>query len=207
VNGLDSFVSNLPPPNLNGFDVAAIAVLLLFALQGYRRGALGWIGAIGASVLALAGAFVLAPAVGQAIAGRSQLGVLLTERVAFIVLLILLRLVLGLATRELVGAVRTVLWALPPLGFIDRLLGVVPSLLLGSLLVAVVLLVSIALPVDRRLHDAASRSYLGKVAVTETNHLALRMPRGGLMASPERILDLERLLATLQTFQNLGKNS
>jgi uncharacterized membrane protein required for colicin V production len=207
VSGLNTFLSTLPPPRLTWFDIAAIAVLLLFALQGYRRGALGWVATIGASILALVGAFVLAPAVAQIIAGRSQLGVLVTERIAFIALLIGLRFVLGLAMRELVGSVRTVLWALPPLGFIDRALGVVPSLLLGCLLVALVLVISLALPINQRLHDAASTSYLGQVAVSETNRVVLRLPQGGLMAAPERILDLERLLAALQSFQYFGKSS
>jgi membrane protein required for colicin V production len=207
MNGLNAFISTLPPPRLTWFDLAALAILLLFALQGYRRGALGWIGTIGASILALVGAFVLAPAVAQLLAGRSQLGVLVTERIAFIVLLIALRFLLGLAMRELMGSVRTVLWALPPLGFIDRMLGVVPSLLLGTLLVVLVLVISMALPVNQRLHDAARDSYLGQVAVTETNRVTLYLPSGGLMAAPDRILDLERLLAALQSFQNFGKTS
>jgi uncharacterized membrane protein required for colicin V production len=200
---VNAFISSLPPPRLNGFDVAALALLLLFAWQGYRRGALGWIAAIGSSLLALAAAFLFAPAVAQAVAGRSAWGQIVAERIIFLVLLIAFRFVIGWVMHELVAAIRSVLWALPPLGLIDRLLGVIPSLALGLILVVITLFAAILLPIDRRVHDAATQSYLGQVSITEVARGSQAIPRGGLLSSPERILDVERALSTIQSLRNL----
>lgn len=202
---MHAFLSTLPPPRLNWLDATAIALLLLFAWQGYRRGALGWIAAIGSSLLALVGAFLFAPAVAQAVAGRSEIGRLVTERIAFLVLLVALRFVLGWVMHELVASLRSVLWTLPPLGLIDRLLGVIPSVALGALLIAIILFAAILLPIDQRLHNAATQSYLGHVAVVETARVGQSLPRGGLLASPERILDMERALAAIQSMRDLGR--
>jgi len=201
------FVSTLPQAHLNWFDASAFVILALFAWQGYRRGALGWIAAIGSSLLALAGAFVLAPVIGQAVAGRSELGRLVAERIAFLVLLVALRMVLGWVMHELVASLRSILWALPPLGLIDRLLGVVPSLAFGGLLIIIVLFAAIMLPINRRLHNAAVQSYLGHVAAVEIARAGQTIPRGGLLSSPERILDVERALAAIQSVRDLGRNS
>ena len=123
--------------------MAAIALLLLFAWQGYRRGALGWIAAIGSSLLALAAAFLFALALAQAVAGHSAWEQIIGERIAFFVLLIVFRFVFGWVMHELVGSLRSILWALPPLGLIDRLLGVIPSVALGLILLIVVLFAAI----------------------------------------------------------------
>lgn len=196
-----------PPPlrSLTWFDAAALAVLLLLGWSGYRRGALGWVASLGASLLALLAAFALAPAVTPLILPRIGITGVIAERIAFLVVLVVLRFLLGLAMHELVAAIRPVLRALPPLDLLDHLLGVIPSLILGMVLVAVLLVVALVLPVNRRLHDAAAQSYVGRLTLAEVAHATRQIPPGGLLALPAKSLDAQRALAAIESQLSSGK--
>jgi len=179
---------------VNWFDAVALALLALFAWRGYRRGILGWVAGIGASLLALALAVALAPKVAPLIVADAGWSRTLSERVAFVALLAVLRLAAGLAARELVTSLRPFLRAIPLLGLVDHLLGVVPSVAIGAVLVALLLLAALALPLDRRLHDGAAASYVGRTAIAEAGRLTQQLPRGGLVSTPARLASAARLL-------------
>jgi uncharacterized membrane protein required for colicin V production len=198
------FVAPPPPSSLNWFDAAVLALLILFGWRGYRRGLIGWVAGMGASLLALVTAIALAPVVAPLVAGHSSLANLVVERLTFVGLLFLLRFLLGWALHELVAAIRPVLRSLQPLDLVDHLLGVIPSIALGAVLVLAVLAVTLLLPVDRRLHDAASRSYVGRVAGLEAGHVVASLTTGSRLPEPARILDLPQALTALHTLSPNG---
>ena len=176
-----------PAYSLNWFDAAMGALLLLFAWRGYRRGLLSWLAGLGASLLAFALAFALAPTVTAAFAPHAGLAKGLSERFAFIALLLGLRLVMGWAAHELVASLRPLLRALPPLALVDHLLGVVPSLLMGLLVVALLLIAALVLPVDRRLHQGAADSLIGHTLELQVERAAQRLPELGLPVDPAQL--------------------
>ncbi len=184
------FVPPPPPSALNWFDAAAVGVLLLFGWRGYRRGLVAWLAGIGASVLALAAAYALTPALSPIVAGHSALGGAIVERLTFVALLFLLRFLLGWALREFVASLRPVLRALPPLNLLDHVLGVLPSLTLGLVLILAVLAVALLLPVDGRLHAAAAQSYAGRVTDLEAGHALAWLTSGIHLSAPPQILRL-----------------
>ena len=199
----------LPVPPIrefNWFDAVALGLMLLLAWRGYRRGALGWIAGLGSSLLALALALALAPAVGQLVAGHSGVGSLIGQRAAFVVLLIVLRVLLGWALHELVAAIRPLLRALPPLSLLEHLLGVIPSLALGALLLLVLLGAALLLPIDRRLHDAAAGSFVGRLTIAEADRAVELLSRGGLPAVPALLRDLERELPLTNSLASPGRS-
>jgi membrane protein required for colicin V production len=197
--------SPLPISGLNWVDFTAVALLLLFAWRGFRRGALGWIASLGAWLLALVGAFALAPVAAPLVAGQTGVGRIVGERLAFLVLLVVLRFVLGWAMRELVASVRPLLRALPPLDLLDHLLGVIPSLVIGALLVVIVVLVALLLPIDGRVRRATAESYIGRLTVAEGASAVQSLPEGGLLSAPDRILDIQRGLGAIQAIRGVGK--
>jgi len=181
-------ISSLAGGPFTWFDAAALVLLLLFAWRGFRRGLLSWLAGIGATFLSFALSFVLAPTVGLLMPRHAGWDTILGERLTFVVLLVALRLVLGYALRELVAVLRPVLRALPPLYFADRLLGILPSLALGTAFVLLLLVCALFLPVDRRVHDAAAHSYLDRVVAGEGPALLRLLPRGDLLAETGRML-------------------
>jgi len=176
------------------FDGLAAVLLILFAWHGYRRGLLYFLAGLGATLLSLTFSFLLAPFVPALLPPTHSWDAVIEERVAFAVLLIASRMILGLVFRELILALRPVLHVLPPLRFADHLLGMVPSLAMGMLLILVLLLLGIVLPLGARIHDAAARSYVDR-AVTAEVSVALRLlPKNGLLGDPDRLAGAVRQL-------------
>jgi uncharacterized membrane protein required for colicin V production len=181
-------LSGISGAGLTWFDAAAFLLLLLFAWHGFQRGLLSWIVGVGAALLSLALSLVLSPVVAGFFEHQSPWTRIAGERIAFVVLLIGLRIILGLALREFVRALRPVLNAVPPLALLDHLLGIVPSLVLGVCVVLLALLAALFLPLDSRVHDLAARSAVDRLALSESNALLARLPRSGLLTDPQRVL-------------------
>jgi hypothetical protein len=133
-------------------------------------------------------AALLAPVIASLIAPPAGWSRLVGERVSFVILLIALRIVLGLALREFVRALRPVLRMLPPLEILDHLLGVLPSLAMGGILVLAALALALLFPVDPRVHDSAAHSYVGRLTVGEATRVIHLLPHTGLFADPQRLL-------------------
>ncbi len=201
---MHSLVAPPPPSSLNWFDAAAAGLLILFGWRGYRRGLIRWLAGMGASLLALVTAIALAPVVAPLVARHSSLIGIVAERLTFVALLFLLRFLLGWAVHELVAALRPVMRALQPLDLLDHLLGVIPSLALGAVLVLALLAVALLLPVNQRLHDAASRSYVGRVAGLEGSHVLASLSTAGRLPDPAQILGLPQGLSAPHSWKPNG---
>jgi uncharacterized membrane protein required for colicin V production len=181
-----------PPVSFTWFDLAVAIVLVLFAWRGYRRGALRWMASLAALILSLLGAYLLAPHLTSLVAGHSTFGRLIAERITFVVVLVVLRVVVGWAMQELVSSVRPLLRALPPLDLLDHLLGVIPSLAIGAVLVLLALAVAILLPIDQRIHSAAASSYTAQLVSVQASHALRRLPSGGLPLTQDELIGIER---------------
>lgn len=186
----------MPAGPFTWFDGVALGLLLLFAWHGYRRGLLGWLAGIGASLLSLILSFLLTPLVSMLFAHQTGWGSLISERVAFVLLLVLLRILLGFAFRELVAALRPLLYMLPPLALADHLLGVVPGIAMGGLLVLSLLAFALFVPPDRQIHDAAAGSYVDRLTVEAAWAAGQRLTASGIPAQPAEILAAGRQLLT-----------
>jgi hypothetical protein len=97
------------------------------------------------------------------------------------------RLILGLIFRELLLALRPVLHLLPPLRLADHLLGTLPGIAMGGLLVLVLLLLGLALPLDHRVRDTTARSYVARAVASELSAAIGLLPRSGLVGDPGRL--------------------
>jgi uncharacterized membrane protein required for colicin V production len=191
--------AGFPPPSsgFTWFDLAVAALLLLFAWRGFRRGALRWTASLAALLLSLFGAYLLAPPLTSMFAGHSALGRVVAERIAFLVALVVLRFVLGWALQELIASLRPLLRALPPLDLLDHLLGIIPSLVIGAVVVLLALLAAILLPVDKRVHTAAASSYTAQVVSTGAGQAMRSLPSRNWPLTPQALLGpLERGVST-----------
>ncbi len=179
--------------DVNQVDLAVLTLVLLFAYKGYRTGlvsvVLGLTGALLAFGLAAVMAPLLAPLVSPFVSERLGLPVFVVRPGLVVALTAGLRFLLGFAVRELVSAVRLVVRAIPPLAWLDRLLGVLPSAGLGAALALALVLVARQLPLgphnERLLDDAwVVRNLLDQ---PERTTARLRDLGGRLLTDPPRV--------------------
>lgn len=149
------------------YDLAAVAALLAFGYSGYRRGLIVFVLQAAGSVLAFALAAVLAPALVPSLASAIDLPEMALRPLAVAALTLALRVLFGFALRELAAVVRALLDAVPPVAAIDRMLGIVPGLALGALVVLAVSLALLTLHAAGPLHTAVTESWLARHVLTQ----------------------------------------
>jgi uncharacterized membrane protein required for colicin V production len=171
------------------FDLAALALLLVFGYSGYRRGLVVFVLQLAGGVLAFALAAFMAPALVPYLAQHLRVPDALLRPVAIAGLTLVLRAIFEFAVRELALALRGVLDAVPPLTLIDRTLGIVPGLALGGLVVLAITLALLSLPKENGLHGAAAESWLARNVVTRPEEAIASVRRmwAGLVLAPPRM--------------------
>ncbi|MER3421067.1 MAG: hypothetical protein C4290_11330, partial [Chloroflexota bacterium] len=117
------------------FDLMAVALVLVFAYGGFRRGLIAFVLQLTGGVLAFALAAALAPYLAPRVATLTGLPGTLARPALVIALTGALRFVFGVALREVGYTLRTLLRLVPPLALLDRVLGIVPGTALGVVVV------------------------------------------------------------------------
>jgi uncharacterized membrane protein required for colicin V production len=171
------------------FDLMAVALVLVFAYSGYRRGLIAFALQLAGGVLAFALAAALAPYLAPRLATLTDLPGALFRPALVVALTGLLRFVFGFALREVGYTLRTLLRLVPPLALLDRVLGIVPGTALGVVVVLALTLAALTLPVHPGLRDAAAASWLARhvIARPEQTLRALRQLWEGWVVTPPRI--------------------
>jgi uncharacterized membrane protein required for colicin V production len=135
---------------VNQIDVAALVLVAAFGYKGYRTGlvsvVLGLTGGLLAFGMAAVLAPLLAPMVTPLVSDRLGVPSMFVRAVLVVGLTMGLRFLLGFAVRELASVISLLVRAVPPLALADRLLGIVPSALVGALLVVAIVFVAVKLP-------------------------------------------------------------
>ena len=177
---------------VNGIDLAVLALVLLFGYKGYRTGFVGVVLGLTGGLLAFALAAVLAPLLTPSLAPHvsDRLGVpsVLVRPALLIALAATLRLVLGLAVRELAAVLGLAIRSVPPLALLDRLLGVLPSATLGGVLALALVVVALQLPADLAPRAAVEDSWVVRHVISRPEQTAERLKNLGarLLAGPPR---------------------
>ena len=171
------------------FDLMAVALVLVCAYSGYRRGVIAFALQLAGGVLAFALAAALAPYLAPRLATLTDLPGALIRPALVVALTGLLRFVFGFALREVGYTLRTLLRLVPPLALLDRVLGIVPGAALGVVVVLALTLAALTLPVHQGLRDAAAASWLARhvIAHPEQTLRALRQLWEEWVVTPPRI--------------------
>lgn len=171
------------------FDLMAVALVLVFAYGGFRRGLIAFVLQLTGGVLAFALAAALAPYLAPRVATLTGLPGTLARPALVIALTGALRFVFGVALREVGYTLRTLLRLVPPLALLDRVLGIVPGTALGVVVVLALTLAALTLPLHQGLRDAAAASWLARhvVAHPEQTVRTLRRLWEEWMVQPPRI--------------------
>ena len=171
------------------FDFAALALVVAFGYGGYRRGLLQFVLQLTGGLLAFGLAAVLAPFLAPSVTGLTRLPEALAGPAAVIALTAVLRFVFQFAVRELAVALRAIIHGIPPLALLDRVLGIVPGMALGSVFVLAVALTALRLPLGGGARQAVESSWLARTVITRPDEVARQVRRlwDELVLTPPRL--------------------
>jgi uncharacterized membrane protein required for colicin V production len=155
---------------VNPIDIAALFLVIAFGYKGYRTGLIRVVLGLTGGLLAFGMAAVLAPLLAPLVTPliSDQIGVpsVFVRAVLVVGLTMGLRFLLGFAVRELASVFGLLIHAVPPLALADRLLGIVPSALVGMLLVVVLVFVTVKLPAAIPGRDKAESSWVAQNVIS-----------------------------------------
>ncbi len=181
---------------VNQIDVAALLLVLAFGYKGYRTGlvsvVLGLTGGLLAFGMAAVLAPLLAPMVTPLVSDRLGVPSVFVRGVLVVGLTMGLRFLLGFAVRELASVVSLLIRGVPPLALADRLLGIIPSALVGALLVIAIVFVAIKLPVAVPGQGPVEDSWVAQNVVNRPEEAARRLRDLGerLLTRPPQVNSL-----------------
>lgn len=164
---------------MNGIDLAALLLVLAFGYRGYRTGLVSVVLGLTGGLLAFGMAAVLAPMLAPAITPlvSDQLGVpsVLVRSVLVVGLTIALRFLLGYAVRELASVIGLLIRGVPPLALVDRILGIIPSALLGALLVVALVFIAVKVPANVPAQQQVDESWVARNVVNRPENAVQRL--------------------------------
>lgn len=153
-------------------DLILLLVLLLYALDGVRRGFIaGVLGLIGIVVTVAAALTWFQPAA-DLIRSRTTLPPLVTNLAGFFAVLLVAQIVFAILTRVILTLLRPVRRLLGPLNLIEHLLGAVPGLIQGGIIAALVLTPLHLFPVSPTVAAAVDGSAVAKAITDRSSQVA-----------------------------------
>jgi uncharacterized protein YkwD len=148
--------------NFNFIDIIILVFLIYFIWQGYHTGFIGGLLNIVSTALSFVAAIAFYPQLGQFLATKFGWSQNVAIVVAFFLILIFVEIVLSLILHQLYSIIAPFYKAISSLLIFDKILGVIPSVLVGLFLVSLFLLLPLILPVKENMRQAVSESWWGK---------------------------------------------
>src|SRR3989344_6156462 len=146
----------------NFIDVLIVALIVYLIWQGWRSGFIAGILNLITTVISLLAATLFYPTLGNLLAGQFAWGQNLSQVIAFFLILLILEIILSFLANKLYSTLAPIFNKIKAVQLTDRILGVIPSVLVGLFLVSLFLLLPLILPVKANLKDPIVESWWGK---------------------------------------------
>ncbi len=147
---------------LNFVDVAILVLIVYLVWQGYRSGFVGGILNLITTVLSLIAATIFYPTLGGFLTSQFGWGLNLSQVIAFFLILVILEVSLSFLATRLYGSLAPIYNKIQTVRYADKILGIIPSVLVGLFLVSLFLLLPLILPVQATLKDPIVESWWGR---------------------------------------------
>lgn len=147
---------------LNFVDLVIIILIVYLVWQGWRSGLIVGLLNLITTVVSLIAATVFYPQVGSFLVGLFAWGQNLSQVITFFSILIILEILLSFIANRLYSKFAPVYNRIEAFRFVDKALGIVPSVLVGLFLISLFLLLPLILPVQAGLKDPIVGSWWGK---------------------------------------------
>ena len=153
--------------NFNFVDFLVLFFLVFFLWQGYQTGFVAGLLNILSTIISFVAAILFYPDLASLF--QSQFG--WTENLSFVLafftILIVMELVLSFIFHRLYSLVTPVYRLISGFLIWDKILGLIPSVLVGLFLVSLFLILPLILPVKENIRDVVSQSWWGKNVLTK----------------------------------------
>lgn len=146
----------------NWVDLVAFSVLIYFVYQGFASGFLASVLNLVSTALSFVLAVTYYSEVSSLLGPRLNLSGNLSPIIAFFVLLIVGEVIFGYLSSRVYLLLSSFLKLLPPLYYVDKFLGILPSLLIGVVLITSVLFLPLTLPIQSDLKSTIQNSWWGR---------------------------------------------
>ncbi|MEX0617134.1 MAG: CvpA family protein [Candidatus Woykebacteria bacterium] len=145
----------------NFIDLIVVVLIIYLIWQGWRTGFIGGILNLLTTAVSLVAATIFYPFIGDLLNNQFAWGPNLAHVVAFFMILIVLEVVLSFTANRHYGLFAPVFKKVEGFLLVDKILGVIPSLLVGLFLVSLFLLLPLMLPVSANLKNPIEESWWG----------------------------------------------
>lgn len=147
---------------MNLVDLVIIFILIYFAFQGFTRGLIASVLNLITTIVSIFLAVVYYPSVGEFLAKNWQISQNISPLAAFFGILIISEILLGFLASRVYLLIRSFLKVIPPLFYVDKVLGLVPSVAMGAFLTTVFLIIPLILPIQTGIKGSIQESWWGK---------------------------------------------
>ena len=146
---------------LNFIDFIVFAFLLYFVWQGYKTGLLGGIFNAISTIISFVAALVFYPQVGGFLSNQFGWSENLSLVGAFFFIFIGLEILFSLLFNYFYSLLAPIYKKIEGLKTADKVLGILPSLLIGAFLISLFLLIPLILPVKKNFREPIASSFWG----------------------------------------------
>lgn len=151
----------------NLLDLIILVILGYFVWSGYQQGLLLGILNLVRTAAALFLSLTLYPQWGDVLIGRFGLSKVVGQVVGFVIILILVEVILGFIISKFHKVIFNTLFKIKPLFVLDKVLGIVPSVIIGLILITTFTLLPLILPIGNGFKDPVQQSWWGRNVIPQ----------------------------------------
>ena len=152
--------------DVNFIDFIVLFFIVYFLWQGYQTGFLGGLLNIISTAISFVSAILFYPDLAQILTAKLSWSENLAFVAAFFIILVVVELVLSFIFHRVFLWVAPIYRNVPTLLFWDKVLGLIPSVLVGLFLVSLFLLLPLILPVKENIREIVADSWWGRNVLT-----------------------------------------
>lgn len=149
-------------PSFNLIDLVILATLIYFIWSGYEQGLILGILNLFRTVIAFLLSLIYYPQFGDFLTTQFHVTKIIGQILGFVLILFVTQMILGFVIFKVHGFIVKFLAKVRPLYLIDKILGIIPSLIIGLILIAIFTLLPLILPIGEGFKNLIESSWWGK---------------------------------------------
>lgn len=149
-------------PQFNLIDFIILGLLAYFIWTGYEQGLILGVLNFGRTIAAFALSLIYYPQFGDFLSSQFNVAKIVGQILGFILLLILTEIFLGFLIFKTHGFIQQLLSKVKPLLIVNKILGIIPSLAVGLILITTFTLLPLILPIGSAVKNPIENSWWGK---------------------------------------------
>ncbi len=152
---------------INFIDLIILGILVYFIWSGYQSGLVLGILNLVRTLTAFFLSVLYYPTIGNFLVDRFHLAQPVGQILGFVIILLVVEIILGFAINLVHKTIFQFLFKFKPLYLADKFLGIIPSLIIGALLITTFTLLPLILPLGARFKEPIEKSWWGRNVIPQ----------------------------------------